>query len=127
MQDRGNVGTIGPMRALIVLTVLFALVAASAAYGTRTAARIWLAAPTAVRGSGFPAGKVTVTARVKAQKSVRIVRASLAGSFTARFATPIESTGCNDKATVTAVAASGVRATLTVPGNAKDCPPPIGP
>jgi hypothetical protein len=112
------------VRALLSLAVVFALVAASAAYGTRSAARIWLATPTTVGGSGFPAGKVTVTERMDAQKSVRIVRASRTGRFTARFDTPIKTNGCQAVATVTAVAASGVRATLQVPGNAKECPPP---
>lgn len=113
------------MRVLLSMTVALALVAASAAYGMRASARIWLVTPTAVSGSGFPAGKVTVTARVQAQKAVRVVRATRAGRFTARFTTPIKASGCQGTASVTAVSPTGVRATLRIPGNAKDCPPPI--
>jgi hypothetical protein len=114
------------MRALLSLAVALALLAASAAYGTRTTARIWLVTPMAVGGSGFPAGKVTVTARLQAQKAIEVVRASRRGRFTARFDTPIKSNGCQG-VSVQAVGAGGIRAVLKVPGNAKDCPPPIEP
>jgi hypothetical protein len=69
------------MRLLLSVAVAVALVAASAAYGTRTAARIWLADLTTVAGC----------------QGVQ----------------------------VSAVGTTGVRAVLKVPGNAKDCPPPI--
>jgi hypothetical protein len=52
------------------------------------------------------------------------VRASRTGRFTARFDSPIEATGCQG-VQVSAVGTTGVRAVLKVPGNAKDCPPPI--
>jgi hypothetical protein len=112
------------MRLLLSVAVAVALVAASAAYGTPTAPRIWLADLTTVAGSGFPAGKVTVTARLQAGKAVKVVRASRTGRFTARFDGPIEATGCQG-VQVSAVGAAGVRAVMKVPGNAKDCPPPI--
>jgi hypothetical protein len=115
----------GPMRVLLSMTVALALLAASTAFGMRAPARIWLVTPTSVAGSGFPAGKVTVTARVQEQKAVRVVRASPAGRFTARFTTPIKASGCQGTASVTAISATGVRAILRIPANAKDCPPPI--
>lgn len=110
----------GPMKVMLSLAVAFAFVAASAAYGTRAAPRIWLVSPTVVRGSGFPMGKVTV----KAQTRVVVVRVSRTGRFTARFVVPIKAAGCQ-VAAVTAIGARGTRATLKVPGSARDCPPPI--
>jgi hypothetical protein len=115
------------MRVLLSLVVVVALVGASAAYGTHTSARVWLVTPTTVAGSGFPAGKITVTARVQAQKAVRVVRATRTGHFTARFTTPIKASGCQGTASVTAIAPNGVQATVRIPGNAKDCPPPANP
>lgn len=112
------------MRLLLSVAVVVALVAASAAYGTRTAARIWLDSPRVVLGSGFPAGKVTVTARLQAGKAIKVVRASRTGRFTARFDSSLKTNGCQG-VQVSAVGASGVRAVIKVPGNAKDCPPPI--
>jgi hypothetical protein len=112
------------MRVLLCLAAAFALVAASAAYGTHTAARIWLDSPRVVLGSGFPVGKVTVTARLQGGKAVKVVRALRTGRFTARFDTPLKANGCQG-VQVSAVGAGGVRAALKVPGNAKDCPPPI--
>lgn len=114
------------MKVLLALSVALALVAASAAYGTRPAPRIWLVTPTVVAGSGFPAGTVTVTARLQARKAVEVVRASRTGRFTARFEAPLKVNGCHG-ASVQAVGRGGARAALKVPGNAKDCPPPIEP
>ena len=112
------------MRILLGIAAVLALIAASAAFGTSTAPRIWLASPAVVAGSGFPPGKVTLTARLQAGKSVKVVRASTAGRFAAHFDSPIKASGCQS-VSVTAVAASGIRATMRVPGNAKDCAPPI--
>lgn len=103
---------------------MLALFAAAAAHGTSTTARVWLATPTTVAGSGFPTGKVTVTARLQDKKAVRIVRASRTGHFTARFDSAIKPNGCQG-VSVSAVGENGVRAAIKMPGNAKDCPPPI--
>jgi hypothetical protein len=112
------------MRFTLLLTLVAALLTAAAASGTTSAPRIWLDGPRTVQGTGFPAGKVVVSVRGRTS-ALRVVRASPAGRFVARFETMIKTSGCPANAsTVTAVGRGGVRAILKVPGNAKDCPPP---
>lgn len=114
------------MRLTLGLVIAFALLAASASSGARTTARIWLQSPTAVSGSGFPPGKVRVTAPVRSRMAVKVVKASRTGRFVARFESPIKAYGCNGSV-VTAVGVNGVRAVSRVPGNARDCPQPAAP
>jgi hypothetical protein len=114
------------MRVMLTAAVAAALVAASAAFGTSSSARIWLVTPTTVSGSGFPAGKVTVTARLPADKAVEVVRASGAGRFSARFETSLRSSSCAG-VTVSAVGLGGARAVLKIAGRGKNCPPPFEP
>jgi hypothetical protein len=114
------------MKILIAIAAALALVAASAAYGTGSRARIWLVSPTTVAGSGFPAGNVTVTAH-GASKVSETVRATATGRFTARFDRPIPQSRPCRYTVITAVGANGVRATTKLAGAANGCPPPIEP
>jgi hypothetical protein len=112
------------MRHALVVLAAVALIAASAAPGARTVARIWLAAPSTLAGSGFPAGKVTVSAQGQNGKTVKVVRAALSGRFTVHFGTPITYDACHF-ALFTAVGKDGARATTKLGGGSKDCAPRI--
>jgi hypothetical protein len=96
------------------------------AHGPAPAPRVWLASPTVVAGSGFHAGKVTVSAQVQGGRRVRIVRARANGRFAARFAAPIRAAECR-VATISAVGADGSTAALKLAGASRSCPPPIEP
>jgi hypothetical protein len=106
----------------------FALVAVTGGHagGSATAPRIWLGGPNIVLGSGFPEGKVTVTARFKGQVAVQTARASKAGRFAAHFDIAIRVAGCQ-VTTVTAVGRGPVRAVISLRGSSRDCPQPIDP
>jgi hypothetical protein len=114
------------MKIVLLAAAALALLAASAAYGTRAPARIWLASPTTVAGSGFPAGKVTVTAN-GVSKATETVRATATGRFTARFDRPLPQSRPCRYTMITAVGANGVRATTKLAGKTMGCPPPIEP
>ena len=106
--------------ALVVLTVVLAVPAATAATARLT---ILHASPLTVRGVGFaPRERVRVTATVP-ETATRWSTASSAGAFVVRFTgTAIPScTGFS----VRAFGASGTRATLRVPQ--LECPQPPSP
>jgi hypothetical protein len=114
------------MKAVLIAVAATALIAASAAYGTRASARIWVVSPTTVAGSGFPAGRVTVTAN-GVSKVTKSVRATATGRFTARFDRPLPQSRPCRYTVVTAVGANGVRASTKLAGKSLGCPPPIEP
>jgi hypothetical protein len=105
---------------------LAALLTASAAAGTRAAPRIWLDGPTTVQGTGFPQGKVVVAVRGTRASTIRVVRATASGRFTARFDKPIASSSCTGMTVISAVGANGMRAS-TKAAPSKACPPPLPP
>jgi hypothetical protein len=112
------------MRLPLLVVALAALLTAAA--GTSAAPRIWLDGPTTVQGVGFPQGKVVVAVRGTRAGAIRVVRATAAGRFTARFDKPVASSSCTGMTVITAVGASGVRAGTKTPP-AKICPPPLQP
>lgn len=114
------------MKILLAIAAALALIAASAASGTRSPARIWLDSPSSVVGSGFPPGKVTVTAQGVAKVS-EVVRATAAGRFMARFDRPIPQSRPCRFTVITAVGSNGVRASTKLAGKSMGCPPPIEP
>ncbi len=116
------------VRLVLLAALLLAALVVAAPGAARTHPRVWLAGAAAVRGSGFPAGKVHVTVRVADDQhaEVRVVRASKRGRFTARFAGSIAPSGCR-ATVVTAVGRRGVTAVRRFPATAQDCAQPIQP
>jgi hypothetical protein len=114
------------MKLVLAAAAALALIAASAAHGTRSAARIWVVSPTTVAGSGFPAGPVSVTAN-GVSKLTKTVRATSTGRFTARFDRPLPQSRPCRYTVVTAVGVNGVRASTKLAGKSNGCPPPIEP
>jgi hypothetical protein len=114
------------MKLMLIAGAVLALAAASIASGTSSSARIWLVSPTTVAGSGFPAGKVTVTAN-GVSKATKTVTATATGRFTARFERPVPQSRPCRYTVITAVGANGVRASTKLAGKSTGCPPPIEP
>jgi hypothetical protein len=110
----------------VIAALALVAVAGGRAGSTATAPHIWLGGPNVVLGSGFPAGKVTVSAWVKGKTAVQAAQASKAGRFAARFDSPIRVAGCQ-VAVVTAVGRGRARAVLSLRGSSRDCPQPIDP
>ena len=111
------------MRRLLLLVSAALLLAVGAAQAARTP-RVWLDGPAIVVGSGFPAGRVTVTVH-GAITAHKIVRAASSGRFTVRFASPV-ARACRFTV-ITAIGANGVHATTKIGGAGKNCPPPAQP
>jgi hypothetical protein len=116
------------MRFSLLLAAFAALLTASIAFAGHSATpRVWLDGPMTVQGTGFPAGKVVVSVRGRLS-ALKVVRASAAGRFTARFDRSITTgSGCQ-MTVVTAVGVNGVRASTKAGGGpTKNCPPPLEP
>ena len=116
------------MRALALVAVAAALAAGcGAAAGTRPqpSLRILGLVPQAqARGAHFvPRERVTVTLRAGQAVRVRRVRAGAAGGFLIGFGALDPADRCGTTPKVTAVGASGSRATAT--RRRAECPPPL--
>jgi hypothetical protein len=76
------------MKRLLVVFVLVSVLAPAVGAAGVAKARVWVSAesPLAVRGTGFkPRERVTVTVTAVGKRFVRVVTATVAGSFTARW------------------------------------------
>jgi len=116
------------MRILFSTVIALAALAVAVPTGAapqraKPALRIVDTSPLAVRGTNWHA-RERVRVRVSGETSaVRLVRATLAGAFTAQFpAVTVER--CGDPLWITGIGASGARASvkLVLP----ECPPPLG-
>ena len=112
------------MKRVLPVAVLAVLALAAGAHGTSVQPRVWLATPTTVAGSGFPAGKVRVTVQTQSATAKQVARAARSGRFSVRFGSPIRYDACH-AALVTAVGAGGARATKRLGGRSRDCAPPV--
>ena len=116
------------MRVIAFIAVGTALAAGcAAASGKRPppSVRIVSVVPIAQASGRHFVARERITATLRAGTAVRVrrVRATRAGSFSARFGVLDESDRCGSKPTVVAVGATGDRAEYTTPSRL-ECPPP---
>lgn len=104
--------------ALVVLAIAAAVVPAAATpvRGALPRLRVTSMSPVSVAGSRFVHGE---RVRIRYGTSLRVVRASRAGSFVAKFA--VSADPCNGPVLITAVGTRGDSATIKLPARA--CPP----
>jgi hypothetical protein len=107
----------------VLAAVLVAAVLAGGAAGAQTRAtlRVVALSPVAVHGAGFHAGeRVHVWVTLGGTNSVRVVRTTAAGAFTATFAAAPAYDPCNALLIARATGALGDAAVLKLPERA--CP-----
>jgi hypothetical protein len=124
-QVRRIEGIMFGMRRIAVLVAVFAV--AAPALATPRVPRIWLASksPAAVAGRGFQAQeRVKVVVAESGTRWAKVVDATEAGTFTARFRISV-SVRCGSLVAVTATGSKGSRATWKL--TEAECPPPIDP
>jgi hypothetical protein len=107
---------------MIAITSL-TVAAPAAPRQARVALRIVDTSPLTVRGTGWHA-RERVRVKVAAEATTtRTVQTTLAGAFTTAFPT-VTVQRCGDPVWITAIGASGARATVKLP--VPECPPPLG-
>ena len=112
------------MKRALATAFLAVLALSAAAHGTSVAPRVWLATPTTVSGSGFPAGKVAVTVQTESASVKKLGRAARTGRFSMRFGSAIRYDACH-AALVTAIGVDGAHATTKLGGRSRDCAPRV--